>query len=528
MKDNYDYSSDDSKSDDDIKRKSCSNNNYDITKLKNVNLDYCFKVNTSSKIEGQMKKIDKQDLNRALRIKDRSDRATTEQVIDARISRILYKLINKGEITEINGCISTGKEANVYYAKGANGKELALKIYKTSILIFKDRDRYISGEFRFRHGYCKSNPRKMVALWAEKEVRNLKRLQLAGIDSPVPLILKSNLIVMDFLGKDSNAAPRLKDAEIESEEELEEIYIKIITILRKLFKECKLVHADFSEYNLLYYEKKIYVIDVGQAVEDFHPNALSFLKRDCHNTNAYFDKNGVETITDQQLFDIVSGYDKIDNIETLVVKNREDNIERLKENKKFKEIDNGLFINFDIPRSLLEEDVDKIKGNSEIEEALSKLCGVVKKENEIEFIVPKRNEKGHIIGIKDKDGTDEETTEIKKDNKNNKTTGKKFKNNNNEEDNKETSGNTNQNDQESENEASDLDEDYSSDSDRSDGENPESVEERKKNKKVDPFEGLTKQERKIKVKSENREKRANKKLTKYEKNKAVKKSSGKK
>lgn len=50
-----------------------------------------------------------------------------------------------------------------------------LQVYKTSILIFKDRDKYVSGEFRFRHGYCKHNPRKMVKTWAEKEMRNLIR-----------------------------------------------------------------------------------------------------------------------------------------------------------------------------------------------------------------------------------------------------------------------------------------------------------------------------------------------------------------
>jgi len=49
------------------------------------------------------------------------------------------------------------------------------QVYKTSILIFKDRDKYVSGEFRFRHGYCKHNPRKMVKTWAEKEMRNLIR-----------------------------------------------------------------------------------------------------------------------------------------------------------------------------------------------------------------------------------------------------------------------------------------------------------------------------------------------------------------
>ena len=91
--------------------------------------------------------------------------------------------------------------------------EFAVKIFKTSILVFKDREQYVSGEFRFRNGHCKGNPRKMVKLWAEKEVRNLKRICQSGkIKAPQPYFLKNNVIVMEFIGKDNVAAPRLKDA----------------------------------------------------------------------------------------------------------------------------------------------------------------------------------------------------------------------------------------------------------------------------------------------------------------------------
>ncbi len=75
-----------------------------------------------------------------------------------------------------------------------------MKIYKTSILVFKDRDRYVSGEFRFRHGYAKHNPRKMVRLWAEKEARNLKRMVAAGLRAPIPVELRDHVLVMQFLG----------------------------------------------------------------------------------------------------------------------------------------------------------------------------------------------------------------------------------------------------------------------------------------------------------------------------------------
>lgn len=36
----------------------------------------------------------------------------------------------------------------MYHASTANGDSRAIKIYKTSILMFKDRDKYVSGEFR--------------------------------------------------------------------------------------------------------------------------------------------------------------------------------------------------------------------------------------------------------------------------------------------------------------------------------------------------------------------------------------------
>lgn len=58
----------------------------------------------------------------------------------------------------------------------------------------------MSGEHRFRRGYNRKNPRKMVRLWAEKELRNLRRLHAAGIPCPEPLEVRENVLVMSFLG----------------------------------------------------------------------------------------------------------------------------------------------------------------------------------------------------------------------------------------------------------------------------------------------------------------------------------------
>jgi RIO kinase 1 len=157
-----------------------------------------------------LEKARKADKER-LRVKDKDQRATVEQVMDPRTRMILFKLLNRGMIAEINGCISTGKEANVYHCTTAgatvdnNGGEcngdVAIKVYKTSILVFKDRDKYVTGEFRFRGGYGKKNPRKMVRTWAEKEMRNLTRLYNAGLPCPKPILLRSHVLLMSFLGK---------------------------------------------------------------------------------------------------------------------------------------------------------------------------------------------------------------------------------------------------------------------------------------------------------------------------------------
>ncbi|XP_040567773.1 serine/threonine-protein kinase RIO1 [Lepeophtheirus salmonis] len=239
-----------------------------------------------------------------VRLKDKADRATMEQVLDPRTRMIIFKFLNRGLITEINGCISTGKEANVYHCTDKTVVDKAVKIYKTSILVFKDRDKYVTGEFRFRKGYGKKNPRKMVRTWAEKEMRNLTRLYNAGIPCPEPILLRSHVLLMSFIGSEGWPAPRLHDVDI-SESKARELYWDLSLIVRKIYQLCKLVHGDLSEYNLLYHEGKVYVIDVSQSVEHEHPHALEFLRKDITNINDFFRRQKVNVLSVKELFDFV-------------------------------------------------------------------------------------------------------------------------------------------------------------------------------------------------------------------------------
>ena len=320
--------------------------------------------------------------NDRLRAKDKADRATVEQVLDPRTRMILFKILNKGVICEINGCISTGKEANVYHAINANGDQRAVKVYKTSILTFKDRDRYVAGEFRFRHGYCRHNPRKMVKTWAEKEMRNLTRLHQAGVPCPEPVILRSHVLVMEFIGIDGWPAPLLKDVTL-SESKARELYLQCIQIVRNIYWKCRLVHADLSEFNLLYEGDKLYVIDVSQSVEHDHPHALEFLRKDCTNVSEFFKKNGVCVMTVKELFDFVTDPNINDgNMEDYLEKaqsiaaNRDvtgNNPEEIVKEEVFKKVY--------IPRTLdevaqFEKDADKAKEGKGDEILYSTLTGM--------------------------------------------------------------------------------------------------------------------------------------------------------
>lgn len=295
---------------------------------------------------------DKRLDNARIRIKDKHDRATAEQVMDPRTRMIVFKLLNKGLINEINGCISTGKEANVYHATGKDG-QYAIKIYKTSILVFKDRDRYVTGEHRFRHGYCRSNPRKMVRTWAEKELRNLNRLYAHGLHVPMPILLRSHVLVMTFVGgEDGRASPKLKDVQL-SENKARAAYREVVVAMWKMYNMCKLVHADLSEFNLLYKDGEVYIIDVSQSVEHDHPHALEFLRKDCNNITEFFKKNGVATMTLKDLFDFITD-------PSITLTNMDDCLEKLSE-KCINEIDlernqveEEVFKNVYIPQRLIE------------------------------------------------------------------------------------------------------------------------------------------------------------------------------
>ncbi|XP_066124545.1 serine/threonine-protein kinase RIO1 isoform X1 [Saccopteryx bilineata] len=317
-----------------------------------INLE---KLNVTDSVINKVIEKSRQKEADMYRIKDKADRATVEQVLDPRTRMILFKMLTRGIISEINGCISTGKEANVYHASTTNGESRAIKIYKTSILMFKDRDKYVSGEFRFRHGYCKGNPRKMVKTWAEKEMRNLIRLNTAGVPCPEPILLRSHVLVMGFIGKEDMPAPLLKNVQL-LESKARELYLQVIQYMRIMYQDARLVHADLSEFNMLYSGGSVHIIDVSQSVEHDHPHALEFLRKDCANVSDFFLKHNVAVMTVRELFEFVTDPSITqENMDAYLSKAMEIASQRTKEERSSQDhVDEEVFKRAYIPRTLNE------------------------------------------------------------------------------------------------------------------------------------------------------------------------------
>ena len=76
--------------------------------------------------------------------------------------------------------------------------------------------------------------------------------------------------------------------------------------IRKMYHGCKLVHADLSEYNILYHHQQLWIIDVSQSVEHDHPAAFEFLRKDLKNAGDFFGSYGVRCLGLRRAFDFVT------------------------------------------------------------------------------------------------------------------------------------------------------------------------------------------------------------------------------
>lgn len=269
-----------------------------------------FDMKISNKIYNELRAHSHSMAKKMNQVDRQENKKTSEMGLDQKTRLLLYKLINTTmALHSIDGIISKGKEAVVLHGEGnvenedypRMTKEVAIKIFSTTLNEFKQRDRYIKDDFRFK-GNLKQNNRNIINMWCEKEFYNLNRLKKANIPCPCAITFKKHVLVMSYIGNGhENPAPKLKDVKL-SKADMICTYEEVVEIMKIMYQKAKLVHADFSEYNILYFEGKCFIIDLATAVEPTHPSAFEFLMRDCHNITNYFEKHEVPVKTKEELF----------------------------------------------------------------------------------------------------------------------------------------------------------------------------------------------------------------------------------
>ncbi|MCQ1537257.1 serine protein kinase RIO [Methanosarcina sp. KYL-1] len=250
-------------------------------------------------LEEKVRRIDKATDRLRIKEKDSDLLKVEENVFDVPTLKTLYTLANKGTIKAIGGSISTGKEANVFYAEGPE-RELAIKIYRIATSTFKAMDAYIMKDPRFTN--IRNKKRDIVFAWTRKEFQNLKRAKSVGVRVPEPIVAEKNILIMQFMGENEVPYPLLKNVILENDDG-KRIYDTVVEYMRLLHKEANLVHADLSEYNILVDPNDLspIFIDMGQSVTLEHPNAREFLYRDVQNIIRYFSRFGIKETPEELL-----------------------------------------------------------------------------------------------------------------------------------------------------------------------------------------------------------------------------------
>jgi RIO kinase 1 len=214
------------------------------------------------------------------------------------------------------GKLKGGKEAEVFLIERTHRAArnlLAAKRYRDyDGRDFRDDARYRArrrtGESRIDRAIAKGTRRGMRfrgQLWAANEWEVLGRLWSAGVAVPYPVQKLGTEIMLEFVGDDGSAAPRLAETPLDGAS-LRDLHTQVVAALFAMVRQ-GVVHADLSPYNVLVWDGRAVLIDFPQAVHPQDgPDALALLQRDITNLVGWFKRKGVETNLDELYSQLVA------------------------------------------------------------------------------------------------------------------------------------------------------------------------------------------------------------------------------
>ncbi len=225
-----------------------------------------------------------------------------------------------GTEDEVLGLLKTGKEAEVFIVErrtldGDRAALLAHKRYRPTKVTRKgeleelgfSRARTFAHDAKYHEGrkfrYSREQravermtdlgKRILAERWPGQELDTLAVAHQAGVTVPYPVEFTGDGLLMQLIGDDGVAAPRLVNARL-SPEQLRVALAQVVDDLGALTRTGT-VHADLSPYNLLWWRDRCWMIDFPQAVDLLqNPHGFELLHHDVITMTTWFARKGVE------------------------------------------------------------------------------------------------------------------------------------------------------------------------------------------------------------------------------------------
>jgi RIO kinase 1 len=227
---------------------------------------------------------------------------------------------------EVLGLLKTGKEAEVFVVErrtldGHRSAILAHKRYRPTKVrkgeleamgfsrarSFANDAMYHEGR-KFRRSREKRAVERMTDLgkriladrWPAQELETLVTAYDAGVTVPYPVEFTGDGLLMQMLGDDGVAAPRLVGARLD-DGDLKRAWDQFVEDIVRL-TQAGVVHADLSPYNVLWWHDRLWFIDFPQAVDLVgNPHGFDLLHHDVTTMCTWFARQGL-TCDGEELF----------------------------------------------------------------------------------------------------------------------------------------------------------------------------------------------------------------------------------